>query len=362
MKLYLYKFLFLLILLGFVFTGCGDNDEVAEERSSATAIAGYEVAPMNLSRTVRASARVEAENVVTIASRMEGLITNLYVREGDEIEAGDVILTFDVEERQAELDRAKAERELAQTRYNRNETLLERDAISIADYEESRAELKMAENNVALWETRVRFGTVRAPGNMTVLRRHVEKGDAVSTNESLFQVADLNRLVVRLGIPERDVVHLSRGQEVRVRVDAFPDRVFQGSIQRIYPAAEENSRLVTVEVTLRSEQKDERIQPGFLARVSLDAERMENVIAVPSEALLASESDDRFVYIINNEDRLERRNVSTGTERRNWTQITDGLQVGDVLVGANPSNLREDIIVNVTRWIENDDQQMADIR
>jgi len=169
----------------------------------------------------------------------------------------------------------------------------------------------------------------------------------------------LNRLVVRLGIPERDVVYLEEGQQTEIQIDAFPGIEFRGTIQRIFPSADENSRLFTVEVSLRAEQQDQVIRPGYLARVSMDAERRPSVLAVPSEALLASERDERFVYIINNENRLERRDVITGIERRNWTEILEGLEEGNTVVGSNPSNLRENILVNVTRWVENDAPQVA---
>lgn len=347
----------------FIMAACsGPEQESGSQEQSATAIAGYEIAPMDLSRSIRASSRVEPEQVMTIASRMEGLITTLNVREGDEVEAGEVLLRFDLEEQQAELDRAHAELELADARYNRAKQLMERDAISAAEYEESRAELKMAENDVKLRETRAGFGTVRAPSDMVILQRYVEQGDAVSTNEPLFRGADLDRLVVRLGIPERDVVHLSRGQQTGIRIDAYPDRIFEGFIQRIFPSADDNSRLVTVEVAFEAEQHDLLLQPGFLARVTMDAEQMQEVLAIPSESLLASGKEERFVYVINSEDRLERRDVVTGTERRNWTRILEGLEAGEVIVGANPSNLREDILVNVTRWVDEDSPEVAEQR
>jgi membrane fusion protein, multidrug efflux system len=183
------------------------------------------------------------------------------------------------------------------------------------------ANKRIAESELKLLETRVGFGTVRAPHDLVVLRRYVERGDAVSANEPLFRVADLNRLVVRLGIPERDVVSLEEGQQTELQIDAFPGENFSGTIQNIYPSADENSRLFTVEVTLRAEQQDQVIRPGYLAQC-IDGCRptTECFGNVPSEALLASEQDERFVYIINDENRLERRDVVTGIERRNWTQ------------------------------------------
>ena len=353
----LFSLLLSTILLLF---GCSsDSQSDASDEEAATAIAGYELQPRDMSRIVRASSQVEPENVITIAGRMSGLITSMQVREGDELSADEVMLRFDVEEQAAELERARAELELASAVYDRNQTLFERDAISTAEYEEARANKKIAESEVKLLETRVGFGTVRAPHDLIVLRRYVEQGDAVSANEPLFRAADLNRLVVRVGISERDVVSLESGQHANLQIDAYPEQSFEGTIQRIFPAADENSRLFTVEITLRAEQQDQVLRPGYLARVSMDADRRENVLAVPSESLLASEREERFVYIINEENRLERRDVVTGIERRNWTQILEGLESGEVVVGANPSNLRENILVNVTRWVEDDSPQVA---
>ncbi|MEX1261844.1 MAG: efflux RND transporter periplasmic adaptor subunit [Balneolaceae bacterium] len=347
------RILLSIAVLSVLFTtvSCSDTETESTEES-ATAIAGYELQPRDMSRIVRSTSQVEAENMVTLASRMSGLIVEMNVHEGDRIEEGDILLRFDIEEQQAELDRARAELELATAVYNRNKALFEQEAISTAEYEEARANKRIAESEVSLLETRIGFGTIRAPQSLVVLRRHVERGEAVSANEPLFRIADLNRLVVRLGIPERDVVHLNEGQQTELQIDAFPGETFRGTIQRIYPSANDESRLFTVEVSLPAEQRDQVIRPGYLAHVSMDADRREDVLAVPSESLLASERDERFVYIINNQNRLERRDVITGIARRNWTQITDGLESGDVIVGANPSNLREDILVNVTRWVE----------
>lgn len=351
----------LLLFLTIGTGGCSSESESGPSAESTTAIAGYELAPQDMSRIVRASSTVEAENVVTIASRMSGLIIEMNAREGDRVSPGDILLRFDIAEQEAELERARAELELATAVYNRNRTLFEREAVSSAEYEEARANKRISESEVTLLDTRVRFGTVRASGDndVVVLRRYVERGDAVSANEPLFRVADLSRLVVRVGIPERDVVALYEGQQTELKIDAFPDQSFRGTIQRIYPSSDENSRLFTVEITLPAEQKDQVIRPGYLARVSMDADRREDVLAVPSESLLASEREERFVYVINDENRLERRDVVTGIERRNWTQILEGLEAGERVVGANPSNLREDLLVNISRWVENDAPQVA---
>ena len=359
--MYRYLVIFLAPALLFLSAGCSSESESGSSAESAAAIAGYEISPINMSRIVRASATIEPENVITIAGRMSGLINEMKVREGDRIEAGEIIIRFDIEEQQAELTRARAELDLANAIYERNRTLFDRDAISVAEYEESRANRIIAESDVRLLETRVNFGTVRAPQTVTVLRRHVEEGDAITANQPLIQAANLDRLVVRVGIPERDVVNLNSGQRADFTIDAYPDQLFSGTIERIYPSADPNSRLFTVEIATSSAQQDRVIRPGYLARVTMDADRRENVLAVPSESLLASGRDERFVYVINNENRLERRDITTGIERRNWTQVLDGLQEGEIIAGANPSNLRENQLVRVTRWVDDGSPEVAQI-
>ncbi len=345
-------FLAVLFLFSAFAVACETDDGHTDRGERATPIAGYELSPIDLSRSVQVSSTVEPENRVTIASRMSGLVTSLNVREGDRISRGDLLLELDVEELEAELERTRAELELAQAQYNRNAQLLEQQAISTSEYEESRANYKIAQSDVKLRETRLGFGSVRAPEDLVILERLVEEGDAVSNNEPLFVVADLNRLVVRVGVSERDVVHINEGDTADLLIDAFPVLTFSGTVQRVFPSADSDSRLITVEVSMRAEQKDVVIRPGFLARVRLDADRQQGVLAVPSESLLASTRDQKFVYIINSDDRLEQREVITGIERRNWTQILDGLEEGDVIVGGNPGNLRENLQVTVSRWVD----------
>jgi len=89
---------------------------------------------MDMLRIVPASSTVEPENMVTLASRMSGLIFEMNVREGARLNEGDILLRFDIEEQQAELERARAELELASAVYDWNQTFFEREAISRARF------------------------------------------------------------------------------------------------------------------------------------------------------------------------------------------------------------------------------------
>ena len=324
------------------------------EEERATPIAGYELSYMDLSRNITVSSRVEPLTVNRIAARMSGLITGLHAREGDIVSAGDLLAQFDVEEEVAELRRAEAQLEYARARYERIKELRQRDAESESTLEEARTGKQVAESEVDLWSTRVRLGEIRAGKDGVITGKYIESGDAVSANDPLFQLADVSTLVARVGVAERDVVQLETGDPVSIRIDAHSGNSFDGNIRRIFPAAEEDSRLVTVEVEIETDHDEWVIRPGYLARVELTTDHRPEVLAVPSESLLASGRDESFVYIIDENNELKRRNVETGISRRNWIEILEGLQQGDVVVGANPTNLQEDLYVRVTRWVGDD--------
>jgi len=156
-------------------------------------------------------------------------------------------------------------------------------------------------------------------------------------------------VVVRVGVSELDVRNLHIGQNVLVRLDAAAgENPIQGLIRRIFPAAEQESRLITVEVDL-PEAQQAGIRPGFLARAELLVDSMPDVLAVPA-ASIARRDNSYYVMLINDEDRLERRQIDPGVTRGSWRHIRSGLDAGDRIVASNPMELSEGARVRVVGW------------
>jgi membrane fusion protein (multidrug efflux system) len=162
------------------------------------------VEAQDLSRQVTLSNPIEAIRVVDLAARTDGVVTEVLVEEGDAIEVGDVLARIDVAEQRAELARAKAQLQEREANFGRFQQLKDRDYIDEASFEAARAELAIAQSDVALWQTRVDFGEVTSTVNGTVIDRMIEPGEAISSNGVLFSIADLSTLVVRLGVSELD--------------------------------------------------------------------------------------------------------------------------------------------------------------
>ena len=332
-------FTVLVVILSLALVGCGREDATeqpsGQSSQRALPVQAIEVSPRDLSRRVQISAPVEPMRTIRLAARTEGVLTEVLVEEGDDVSAGQLLAHIDVREQQAELHRARARLDEKRASFERMEQLKERDYIDTASYEAARAELAIAESDLELWQTRVEFGTVTATIDGTVVGRYVEPGEAISRHEALFSIADLSSLVVRLGVSELDVRNLRMGDAVVLQVDAVADQnPLAGMVRRIFPAAEVDSRLITVEVEV-PDAREVGVRPGFLARAHLLVDQREDVLAVPAGSVAESRGE-HFVMIINEQERLERRVIEPGILRGAWREVRSGLDVGDHVVAANP--------------------------
>lgn len=309
------------------------------------------VAVRDLSRTVTLSNPVEALRTIELAARTDGVVTDVAVEEGDVVRQGQVLARIDVREQRAELARAKARLEEREANFARFEQLKARDYVDEASFQTARAELDVARSDVELWQTRVDFGQVSSTVTGTVVDRMIEPGEAVARHAALFSIADLSSLVVRLGVSELDVGQLEEGQVVDVSIDAMGRQApIQAQIRRIFPAADINSRLITVEVELPSDE-NLAIRPGYLARVNLMVESYPDVLAIP--AISVGQLDgESYVMVIDEDMTLQRRVVELGISRGEWREVLSGLKVGDRVVPSNPSEMRPGEPVRIVEWAD----------
>lgn len=321
----------------------------APRASQSLPVQVLNVVPRDLSRIVEISGQVEPLRTIRLAARTDGVLTEVLVEAGDPVRDGQVLARIDVREQRAELARARANLHEKQATFERFEQLKDRAYVDAASYESARAALEVAETEIQLWQTRVDFGTVQSSIDGTVVARYIEPGEAIARHAPLFSLADLSSLVVRVGVSELDLRNLSIGDNVTVRIDAIADsNPVDGRVRRIFPAAEDSSRLIVVEVEL-APTGTKVVRPGYLARVELLVDSRLDVLAVPAGSVAQSDGA-YYVMVVDSDDRLARRIVEPGIIRGNWREITTGLEPGDRVVSANPQEMSEGEKVRIVDW------------
>ena len=323
--------------------GCGGNDAPSpgsrSEGRASLPVRAYEVERRDLSRHIQVASPVQPLRTVQLAARTEGIIESVAVEAGDRVEAGQLLAQIDVSEQRAELARAEAALREAKANFDRLRRLRDRDYIDEASVLTAQSELDVARSDVVLWQTRVDFGRITTPVDGYVIGRMVEPGAAIARLGTAFELADLDELVARIGVSELDVAELRPGDRVPIRVDALRNQpAIEGVIRRVFPAADDTSRLVTVEIEL-PDAYARGVRPGFLARAELRVDYKQDVLAVPAGSV--GMGDPAYVMVIDRDNQLRRRAVSTGIIRGDWREIVGGLELGDRIVSSNPLELAE---------------------
>jgi RND family efflux transporter MFP subunit len=335
-----------LSLLIIVLAGCGGGGQASgAPRGAVRAIpvGVAAVAPRDLARSVVVTGPVEPVRTIGVNSLLAGTVLDVHVQEGDRVREGQLLAELDARETRAQYERAQAVLANAQGAFERNEQLAKSQIITDVEFQQSRSAYEVAKSDAEIWRTRLAFTRITAPSPGVVTTKLVEAGSAVSANQRLFDLADVSLLVVRVAISELDVVHVRPGARVDVVLDAYPDASMEGTVRRVFPSADAQSRLVPVEIAMGRFPSGVAARPGFLARVAFRLDERNDALVVPAAAIGVSE-EGQFVYVVQ-DDSLVRRAVTTGLTAEGLVEVRQGLQAGERVVTSGHTNLRPGIRV-----------------
>jgi len=281
------------------------SGEAAEE--SAPTLETAEVSRGDLRLEAEATGTVEPIRSVEVKSKASGEILRLHTDVGDEVGQGALLAEVDprdvqnaFDQAEADLEVARAQGEIAGAQLERSERLLESGVITEQEHEQTRldaanaqAGLVRAETNYRLAELRRSDVAIRAPLAGTIIQKSVEEGQViqsasqnVSGGTTLFLMANLNRMQVRTLVDETDMGDILAGLPATVRVEAFPDRAFRGTVQRIEPQAVVEQNVTMFPVIVDLDNQAGLLKPGMNAEVSVLIDEAADVLLVPNNAVV----------------------------------------------------------------------------
>ena len=281
--------------------------EVQEEEAGDIAVQTAPAEIRDLRITAEATGELEPVLRVEVKSKASGEILDLYVDSGDEVEPGTLLARVDPRDVQnafnqatADLDVARARIEIARAQERRSKELLDSEVITAQEYESrqlefanAQAALVRAETNLELATLRLEDVTIRAPLAGTILEKQVEFGQViqsasqnVSGGTPLFIMANLDDMRVRTLVDETDVGQLSAGMGATVTVEAFPDRTFQGAIEKIEPQAVVQQNVTMFPVIVLLDNRAGLLKPGMNAEVEVLVDERLATLTVPNNAVV----------------------------------------------------------------------------
>jgi macrolide-specific efflux system membrane fusion protein len=293
--------------------------------------------------------RVGAE--VRVGSQVSGIVRKLNVTVGSHIRMGDVIAEIDSRPLEAQLAQARAQAMVAEQGVRQAEVQLaraqqlgERQLVPRQQVEDlalavdsARATLAKAERDANVVETTLSYAVIRAPIAGTVASVSTQEGETVAASfatPTFVTIMGDHALQLVAMVDETDIGAVARGNRVTFTVEAYPDREFEGRVERVAPKATIVSGVVNYEVIIEINSAADALKPDMTSNVSMrTAERQ--ALVVPN-GVIHREGDTRFV-LVDEQGALARRSVTLGGREGGTTEVKKGLVVGDrVLMGPMP--------------------------
>lgn len=288
----------------------------------AIPVSGAPVLRDTLVMNISAAGQAQAFGRALLTAEVEGAVTDVFVREGQSVAAGEAIARIDPERYAFELEKARARLEQAQASFQ--ELTLFDDEIDDPELRAerqrmARAKSGLGETEVAVREAElnIRRATIRAPFAGWVANLAIVPGERLQARDSIAEVVDISRIRIEVQALETEVPYLEEGREASVTLSAFPDASLAGRVASINPVIDPRTR--TSRVTVVVPNDDGAVKPGMYARVSIAARLFPDRVMVPREAIL--ERDNRTLVFLFEPDEPD------GVEgAAKWTYVTTGLE------------------------------------
>ena len=308
------------------------------------------------------SGSLRAVNQASVKARVAGEVREVLVREGEAVQAQQVVVRMDTSEYQARVAQAKGallaaqgQLDIATKTLENNKALLSKGFISKnafdnaqSQYEIARANLDSARGALDVAQKSLGDTVIRAPISGLVSSRNVQPGEKVSPDNRLLDVVDLRQMEMEAAVPASDIMNVKLGQEVQVRIEGMPAPLI-GTVARINPATQAGSRSILVYVQVDNPQGALRV--GMFGEAQLTLARKTGVLAVP-QAAIQNDAGRNFVYAIEN-GKLVQKPVELGIRGDNGKgpalEIVSGLTSGAQIVRNNLGNLRTGTTVRISQ-------------
>lgn len=286
---------------------------------------------------------------VDVTSQVAGIVTEVHVASGSEVEKGTVLVQLDIAVEKADLASAKAVLAEAEVAFQRQSNLAAKQVTSEANVDTARSKRDTAQAAVNKIEAVIAQKTIRAPVSGRLGIRKVERGQYVTPGVTLVTVQQLDPIRADFPMPEQTIGKLRVGQQIEIAVDAYPAKVFKGTIESLDARVAQDTRTLLVRGNLPNPQR--KLLPGMFANVRVLVGNPRPVVTVPRTAVNYSLYGDSL-YVVKTVDSpaqtasgqaaataagerklvAERRFIKTGQARDDRVAIVEGIEAGDEIV------------------------------
>ena len=338
------------VILSFSMAGCGNNvAAVTPPVDEPIPVKVQSVTAGNHNRILQYSGLIASNSEARLSFKIGGIISKIYVKEGDHVAAGQLLATLDLTEIDAQVQQATQNVEKSQRDEGRMTNLYRDTVASLEQLQNTHTQLTVAKEALRIARFNQQYAQIRAATTGTILQKLMNEGEYAAAGTAVLQFngTGQNDWVVRFGVSDKDWAILKKGDKAAITIDAYPDQPFSGMITKLAEGADPSGGTYAVEVTVIPD--GHKLAPGLFCTLRLQPPVGKSLLFIPASALAEGDGNKGFVYTLNDDKRTVRKiPVQIAWLQGDLIAVSGGLEKVGQVITSGVGYLTENSIVKLS--------------
>lgn len=274
---------------------------------------------------------VDSDENIMVSPEIPGIITAIYVKEGDNVTRGSLLASMDASALINTLEEIKTSLALATTAYEKQKRLWDQHIGSEIQFLQAKTQKESLESRAKSIEAQIAKTRIKSPINGTVDAVNVKLGEMANPGLSGIRVVNLDKVKVKAMVSDNYIARIRRGDEVWIE---FPDigKQITSKINFVGQVINQQNRSFSVEIHI--DNKEKLLRPNMIAKLKIKDQKLQNVLVVSSNLILRI-GNQRFIMIAENQNGkyvARKREITIGSEYDGRSVVTSGLNKGDLII------------------------------
>ncbi len=299
---------------------------------------------------------LRAVNGTDLAFETSGIVDTLNFNSGDDVKAGQTLITLRLDDSSGKLDSLKAQEELAEITIARDEKQFKAQAVAQATLDADNANLKNLKAQIAQQQALIDERTIKAPFSGHLGIRLVDLGQYVSSGTTVVTLQALDPIYADFYLPQQNLQQLKLKQPVDLKIDAYPGRSFTGDIVAINPKVDATNRNILIRAALKNPKHE--LLPGMYGSVQIAADVPQDFLTVPQTAVTFNPYGSTVFLVVDKDSKgaaglfAKQTFIKTGATRGDQIQVLSGVSDGDLVVTSGQGKLHNDTPVKINDKVQ----------
>lgn len=320
-----------------------DQGPIANSFNARIPVSAVIIHPKKVDNKITVTGSVAANEEVELRSEVPGIIKSIHFKEGSQVKKGDLLVSLDDEELEAQLEKLHYTQKLFSDSEYRQRKLLDKEAISQEEYEIALTELNTVSSDIKVLQSQYKKTKIRAPFNGVIGLRFVSEGSYLTSSDPIAYLYNVNPAKIDFSIPEKYSGKVKAGDLIRFVTDAL-ESPRNGKIYAIEPQVDSETRTLRMRAT--SANDDRALLPGQFAKVELIFSSLDHALMVPTEAIVPELGGHKV--FINRGGVVASQQVEVGIRTESEVEVISGLQAQDTVITSGILQIRPGSKVDLT--------------